>query len=72
MAFDTKSVPELEKLATNLRAQIALHPQYGLERAELKECKRWIALRRIEAGATSAYRARAVVWSQRSTTATET
>ncbi len=72
MAFDTKNVLELEKLASNLRAQIAMHPDCRLERAELKECKRWIALRRLERDPSRAYRARAVVWTQRSAAGTET
>ncbi len=46
--YDTKTIAELEKLARNLRAQIALHPDYRLERVELKECEKWIELRRRE------------------------
>jgi hypothetical protein len=48
MAYDTKTVAELEELATNLRLEVALHPDYELERVELKECERWIELRRRE------------------------
>lgn len=48
MAYETKNLAELEELATNLRLQIALHPDYELERVELKECERWIELRRRE------------------------
>ncbi len=51
MAYDTKSLTELEEIATNLRLEIALHPEYELERVELKECERWIELRRkLDAG----------------------
>ncbi len=46
--YDTKTLAELEKLATNLRAQIALRPDYHLEEVELKECERWIEQRRRE------------------------
>ncbi len=46
--YDTKTLAELEKLATNLRAQITLHPDYHLEEVELKECERWIEQRRRE------------------------
>ncbi len=46
--YDTKTIAELETLANNLRAQIALHPEYRLERVELEECQRWIELRRRE------------------------
>ncbi len=46
--YDTKTMAELEKLATNLRAQIALHPDYLLEQVELKECERIIEMRRRE------------------------
>ena len=48
MGYETKTVAKLEELATNLRLQIVLHPDYELERAELKECERWIELRRRE------------------------
>ncbi|MBZ5630985.1 MAG: hypothetical protein LAO06_19185, partial [Acidobacteriia bacterium] len=48
MAYDRKTIVELEELANNLRLQLALHPDYELERVELKECERWIELRRRE------------------------
>ena len=48
MAYETKTIAELEELATHLRLQIALHPDYGLERVELTECEKWIELRRRE------------------------
>ena len=48
MGYETKTVAKLEELATNLRLQIAFRPDYELERAELKECERWIELRRRE------------------------
>ncbi len=48
MAYDTKTISDLETIAGNLRIQIALHPDYQLERVELKECERWIELRRLE------------------------
>lgn len=48
MAYDRKTILELEELANNLRLQIVLHPGYELERVELKECERWIELRRRE------------------------
>jgi len=47
-AYDNKTIAELEELASNLRLQIALHPDYELERVELKECERWIERRRRE------------------------
>ncbi len=72
MAYDSKTIPELERLATNLRAQIAVRPKCKLERTELKECKRWIELRRRELNASAIYQARAVVWPKKSTAATET
>ena len=48
MGYQTKTIAELEELATNLRLQIALHPDYELEQVELTECERWIELRRRE------------------------
>ncbi len=48
MAYETKTLVELEELARNLRLQLVLHPQYELERVELKECERWIETRRRE------------------------
>lgn len=50
MAYDTKTIAELQQIAANLRGQIALHPNYLLERVELKECEMWIELRRSEIG----------------------
>ena len=49
MAYDKKTIAELEELATNLHAQIALHPDRNLSRLQLKECERWIELRRKRA-----------------------
>ncbi len=46
--YDSKSLAELEILAANLRAQIAVHPDWHLEQVELKECERLIELRRRE------------------------
>ena len=48
MGYQTKTIAELEELATNLRLEIALHPDYELERVELKECESWIERRRRE------------------------
>lgn len=46
MAYDKKTIAELEELATNLHSQIALHPEYNLSRLQLRECETWIELRR--------------------------
>jgi hypothetical protein len=47
MAFDTKTLEELEELAHNLREQIRLHPNHSkLEQVELREVEEWIELRR--------------------------
>ncbi len=47
MAYDTKTLAELERIAINLRAQIARKPNCSMgERMELQECQRWIELRR--------------------------
>lgn len=46
MGFDTKTVQELELLTAHLRQQIALHPQYRLERVMLQDCEKWLAIRR--------------------------
>ncbi len=54
--YDTKTIAELEDMATNLRIQLALHPERELERVELKECERWIALRKGELAAKSQHR----------------
>jgi hypothetical protein len=48
MAYETKTIAELEELARNLRLQITLHPQFELEKVELEECERWIEARRRE------------------------
>ena len=52
VAYDKKTIAELEEIATNLHAQIALHPDYKLSRLQLKECERWIELRRARADVT--------------------
>jgi hypothetical protein len=46
--YQEKTIAELEELATNLRLQVGLHPDYELERVELTECEKWIELRRYE------------------------
>ncbi len=46
--YQTKTIAELEELAANLRRQICIHPDYELERTELKECERWIEIRTRE------------------------
>ncbi len=46
--YDTKTLAELEIIASNLRKQIALHPEYDLERDQLKACEEWIERRRQE------------------------
>ena len=45
MGYETKSIVELEQLAKNLRAQIAIHAECELEREELKQVEAWIELR---------------------------
>ena len=45
VGYETKSVVELEQLAKNLRAQIAIHAECELEREELKQVEAWIELR---------------------------
>ena len=45
MGYQTKSIVELEELAKNLRAQIAIHPECELEREQLKQVEAWIELR---------------------------
>ena len=55
MALDTKTLKELEQIATNLRQQIRLHPRHSkLEEVELREVEEWIALRRKEREAAAA------------------
>ena len=46
MGFDTKTLQELELLRAHLRMQVALHPRLQLERQQLKDCEKWLALRR--------------------------
>jgi hypothetical protein len=49
MGLETKSLEELEQLATNLHQQILFHPEHSrLDSAELKDVEEWIALRRQE------------------------
>jgi hypothetical protein len=44
--YETKTIGELEELASNLRFQLALHPDCELERIQLQECEKWIELSR--------------------------
>ena len=46
MGFDTKTVQELELLAAHLRMQVAQHPRLRLERQQLSDCEKWLAVRR--------------------------
>lgn len=46
MGFDTKTVQELELLTVHLRQQVAMHPEYRLERVMLQDCEKWLAIRR--------------------------
>ncbi len=56
--YERKTIQELEQMATNLRAQIARHPDRCCgERGELKECERWIELRRRDFSPQGAPRA---------------
>ena len=48
MGFDTKTVQELEMLTAHLRQQVALHPEYRLERVMLRDCEKWLVIRRKE------------------------
>lgn len=48
MGFDTKTVQELELLTAHLRQQVALHPEYRLERVMLRDCEKWLFIRRKE------------------------
>lgn len=48
MGFDTKTVQELELLTAHLRQQVAMHPEYHLERILLQDCEKWLAVRRKE------------------------
>jgi hypothetical protein len=52
VAYDKKNIAELEEIATNLHAQIALHPESKSSRLQLKECERWIEMRRTRLGVT--------------------
>ena len=55
MALDTKTLTELEQIATNLRQQIRLNPRHSkLEQVELTEVEEWIALRQKEASQSAA------------------
>ncbi len=50
MSLETKSLAELEQLASNLRKQIARNPGHStLEKVELEDVEGWIKLRRKEA-----------------------
>ncbi|MBV9087274.1 MAG: hypothetical protein JO187_01280 [Acidobacteria bacterium] len=58
MALDTKTLTELEQLATNLRQQIRLNPRHSkLEQVELKEVEEWIVVRQKEATIVAANKA---------------
>lgn len=49
MSLDTKTLVELEQLATNLRQQIRINPTHSkLELVELREVEEWIVLRQKE------------------------
>lgn len=55
MALDTKTLEELEQIASNLRQQIRLQPRHSkLEEVQLREAEEWIALRRKEREAAAA------------------
>lgn len=50
MSLDTKTLAELEKLASDLRAKIAQNPAHSkIEQVELDDVEGWIELRRREA-----------------------
>jgi len=50
MSLETKSLAELEELATNLRSQIALNPNHtAMEIVELEDVQGWLRLRCKEA-----------------------
>ncbi len=72
MAYETNTLSELEKLATALRAEIALHPRRRLDRTELKKCKQWIELRRRELDPSSSCTVRGVTCPPGSAAGTET
>ncbi len=46
MDYQTKSIAELEDMAEHLRQQIALHPKFELEKLQLRECERWLVIKR--------------------------
>ena len=50
MGLDSKSLAELEELASDLRRRIARSPNHsGMENVELEDVEGWIKLRRREA-----------------------
>jgi hypothetical protein len=50
MGLENKSLFELEQLASDLRKQIAGHPDHStMEKVELEDVEGWIKLRRREA-----------------------
>jgi hypothetical protein len=49
MSLETKSLAELEELASNLREQIARNPVHTrMEQVELEDVQGWLKLRRRE------------------------
>ena len=54
MSLENKSLAELEKLASDLRTQIARDPNHStMEKVELEDVEGWIKLRRKEAKPSS-------------------
>jgi len=54
MSLENKSLAELEKLASDLRTQIARNPNHStMEKVELEDVEGWIKLRRKEAKPSS-------------------
>jgi hypothetical protein len=50
MSLETKSLAELEELASNLRSQIMCNPHHTtMEKVELKDVQDWTEQRRKEA-----------------------
>jgi hypothetical protein len=50
MSLETKSLAELEELASNLREQIARNPDHSsMEKLELEDVQDWLRLRSKEA-----------------------
>jgi hypothetical protein len=50
MSLENKRLAELEKLASDLRTQIARNPNHStMEKVELEDVEGWIKLRRTEA-----------------------